>query len=112
MPLASLCLAAVIYFEARGEPIEGQLGVAHLVINRVNHPNFPDDVCAVVSQRGQFPWFGKRSLKPVHSRPDLIKLAESVINGETQDPTNGKLYFATPVCRAKASVKIGRHLFC
>ena len=42
------CLAAGIYFEARGESVEGQLAVARVILNRVNAPNYPDSICGVV----------------------------------------------------------------
>ena len=49
-----LCLAQAVYFEARGEPLSGQLAVARVVINRTASGQFPDDYCSVVKQRGQF----------------------------------------------------------
>ena len=48
------CLAQAVYFEARGEPIEGQLAVARVVINRTASKLYPDDYCSVVTQRAQF----------------------------------------------------------
>ena len=42
------CLAQNIYFEARSEPLEGKLAVAHVVMNRVASRYFPDTVCGVV----------------------------------------------------------------
>lgn len=48
------CLAQAVYFEARGEPLAGQLAVAKVVINRADHAQFPDDYCSVVTQRAQF----------------------------------------------------------
>ena len=48
------CLAQAIYFEARGEPLAGQLAVARVIINRAASPHFPDDYCSVVTQRAQF----------------------------------------------------------
>lgn len=48
------CLAAVVYFESRGEPLEGQFAVAEVVVNRVEHDAFPDTICEVVRQKGQF----------------------------------------------------------
>src|SRR5690606_8644563 len=48
------CLAGAIYFEARGEPLEGQLAVAQVIVNRAESPRFPDDYCGVVTQRSQF----------------------------------------------------------
>ena len=50
------CLALNVYHEARGESPEGQLAVAAVTLNRVRDPEFPDSVCAVVWQRGQFSW--------------------------------------------------------
>ncbi|MBX3506218.1 MAG: cell wall hydrolase [Parvibaculum sp.] len=44
------CLAAGIYFEARGESVEGQLAVARVILNRVSAPNYPDSICGVVYQ--------------------------------------------------------------
>jgi spore germination cell wall hydrolase CwlJ-like protein len=48
------CLAQAVYFEARGEPLDGQLAVARVVINRAASSLFPDDYCSVVTQRSQF----------------------------------------------------------
>lgn len=44
------CLAAGIYFEARGESLEGQIGVASVILNRVGAKNYPDTICGVVYQ--------------------------------------------------------------
>jgi hypothetical protein len=44
------CLAEAIYFEARGEPIRGQMAVAQVVINRLKNPAYPGSVCGVVYQ--------------------------------------------------------------
>lgn len=44
------CLATAIYFEARGEPNQGQLAVAQVVMNRVRSPEYPDTICGVVFQ--------------------------------------------------------------
>lgn len=44
------CLAQAIYFEARGEPLAGQVAVAAVVLNRVADRRYPDDVCGVVFQ--------------------------------------------------------------
>ena len=44
------CLAAAIYFEARGEPVAGQKAVAQVVLNRTRSERYPDTVCGVVYQ--------------------------------------------------------------
>jgi spore germination cell wall hydrolase CwlJ-like protein len=48
------CLAQAVYFESRGEPIEGQLAVAEVVINRAKSGLYPDNYCDVVTQPAQF----------------------------------------------------------
>ena len=42
------CLANAVYFEARSEPIRGQMAVAQVVMNRVFSDFYPNDVCGVV----------------------------------------------------------------
>lgn len=51
---ATRCLASAIYFESKGEPVDGQLAVAEVILNRAKSGRFPADVCGVVTQRGQF----------------------------------------------------------
>ncbi|QKG70894.1 cell wall hydrolase [Erythrobacter mangrovi] len=48
------CLAGAIYFEARGEPLDGQLAVAQVIVNRAEDRRFPESYCGVVYQRSQF----------------------------------------------------------
>jgi hypothetical protein len=47
---AERCLANAIYFEARSEPVSGQIAVAQVVMNRAFSGFYPNDVCAVVYQ--------------------------------------------------------------
>ena len=68
MILEVLCLTVAIYYEARGEPIEGQAAVAQVILNRVQHPDFPDDACAVMFEPDQFSFvdeIGTENLLPV-----------------------------------------------
>lgn len=46
---ALVCMANALYFEARGEPLAGQIAVAHTIQNRVNDWRFPNTVCEVVT---------------------------------------------------------------
>ena len=48
------CLATAVYFEARGESVEGQLAVARVVVNRAASGRYPPDWCSVVKQPAQF----------------------------------------------------------
>jgi spore germination cell wall hydrolase CwlJ-like protein len=44
------CLATAIYFEARGEPVRGQIAVGQVILNRVRSLQFPQTICGVVYQ--------------------------------------------------------------
>jgi spore germination cell wall hydrolase CwlJ-like protein len=57
------CLAQAVYFEARGEPLDGQLAVAKVVMNRATSGLYPRDYCAVITQRAQFS-FVRRGVIP------------------------------------------------
>ena len=57
------CLANAVYFEARGESVEGQLAVAEVVLNRAQSGRYPATVCGVVRQRAQFS-FVRRGVIP------------------------------------------------
>lgn len=60
------CLATAVYFESRGEPLEGQLAVAQAIINRVESGRYASSICGVISQRGQFSF--DRSRTPASGR--------------------------------------------
>lgn len=48
------CIAIGVYYESRSESLEGQLAVAHVIINRANSGRFASTPCGVLTQRGQF----------------------------------------------------------
>ena len=45
------CLAMNVYYESRGEPVEGQFGVAEVTMNRAADPRYPNTICEVVHQK-------------------------------------------------------------
>ena len=55
--LAVMCMAMNVFFEARNQPIAGQVAVAQITMNRVASPKYPDTVCGVVNQYKQFSWY-------------------------------------------------------
>ena len=59
MTLDLICMAAVIYFEARSEPVDAQAAVAGVVLERVESSRYPDTICEVALQRKQFSAFNK-----------------------------------------------------
>lgn len=121
------CLALVVYWEARSEPPIDQRAVAYVALNRTEHPEFPDDICGVVKQGGtakrgacQFSWWcdGRDDTpREAEAWREAIDTAEAVIEGDSDDPTDGALFFhGTGVHPKWAAVKektakIGRHIF-
>lgn len=105
MIVAVACFAAVIYFEARSEPLDAQMAVAEVVINRMHHPDFPDTICAVVKEHRtpvsrpwacQFSFYcdGKSDV-PTDDAAWLIaqKLAVQALSGATLG--HGAVYYHT-----------------
>ena len=77
------CLATGIYFEARGETVEGQAAVAQVILNRVRNPAYPKTICGVVYQNEdwhnacQFS-FACDSVKERVNSPEHWKIARQV----------------------------------
>lgn len=125
-PDALRCLALAVYFEARGESIEGKAAVAHVVVNRAREAGFPDGVCQVVQQGGeqrpcQFGWYcDGRSDRPRAGRlwESSLEVAQAVLAGRLEDPTGGALYFVRTrvkkpswTRRLTRVARIGGHVF-
>ena len=45
------CLARNVYYESRGESLQGQMAVALVTLNRAENPMFPNTICGVVNER-------------------------------------------------------------
>lgn len=60
------CLAGAVYFEARGEPLEGQLAVAQVVLNRAASGVYPRNICEVVTQPAQFSFVRRGKFPPIN----------------------------------------------
>lgn len=112
MSVLVACLAAAVFYEARGEPHLGQVAVAHVVLNRVRSEKFPDDTCRVIRQPGQFPWFSQQKVLRVPKTSRAWQVAEDALAGRSVDPTRGALYFASDVCYLRPKMRIARHTFC
>lgn len=111
------CLAKNIYFEARGEPVKGQIAVALVTLNRVKDKRFPKTICEVIYDGCQFSWIcdNKSDVLPNNKQTLFIKtLAKSVLINNIPDFTNGALYFSNKAIKRKKGVKtlaIGSHIF-
>jgi N-acetylmuramoyl-L-alanine amidase len=72
------CLATAVYFEARGESVEGQLAVARVVINRAASGRYPPDWCSVVKQPSQFSFVRHGQFPQADTNSDAWRKAEAV----------------------------------
>lgn len=86
-----VCLAQAVYHEARGEPLEGQLAVANVIINRRDSDKWKDTICGVVYQPKQFSFTLYKNKRNYDDKS--YQLASKVYNGEVNDNTDGSLYF-------------------
>lgn len=72
------CLATAVYFEARGESLDGQLAVARVVINRAASGLYPTDWCSVVKQPSQFSFVRRGQFPQANTNCDAWRKAEAV----------------------------------
>tara|TARA_X000001382_G_C3067090_1_gene146236 strand:+ start:55 stop:537 length:483 start_codon:yes stop_codon:yes gene_type:complete len=90
------CLAMNIYHEARGEVVEGQIAVAHVTLNRVNHTEWPNNICDVVYQPKQFSWtfmVADQSPTELKAWAQAKIIARDVMIGNVDDPTEGATFY-------------------
>ena len=131
MTEALLCLALNIYHESRGEPLAGQIATANVVMNRVESPRYPNDICSVVKQghywkgnpvrdRCSFSWWcdGKSDTpEDIDAWRQSVSLAFRVQNDVIPDITEGAThYHAIYVSPYWADhyisvAQIGQHIF-
>ena len=109
-------LARLISAEARGEPYIGQVAVGAVVLNRVDHPSFPNSVSGVVYQPGAFSCLDDGQFdQPVSE--SAYRAAKDAIGG--WDPSYGAIYYFNPATATSRwiwsrpqIVTIGNHRFC
>lgn len=111
------CLAEALYFEARGEGVQGQRAVAEVILNRVDHPRFPKTVCGVVNQRGQFTYNKNARIREKGTFARVQKVAMAALSGAPRNLTNGATYFHARGVRPswtnrfERTIRIGSHTF-
>jgi N-acetylmuramoyl-L-alanine amidase len=128
---AIMCLALNIYHEARGESLVGQIAVTEVVLNRVDSPQFPNNVCDVVKQakyKGTTPirnqcqfswWCDGRSDKPTNLEQwdKAVNLANALVHNKHLDITEGALYYHSTAVKPywashyKKVTTIDNHIF-
>lgn len=109
-------LARIISAEGRGEKYEGQVAIGACILNRIEHPSFPDTLAGVIYQPGAFTAITDGQFnEPVAD--SSYRAARDALNG--WDPTGGAIYYYNPAKTSNAWIRtrpvilrIGNHLFC
>lgn len=112
-------LARLVHAEAKGEPYAGKVAVATVVLNRVDHPDFPDTIRAVIYERSG----GRYAFTPV-ANGTINEPADRESYRAVEEALafrglgNGSLYFYNPkTAKSKwlrsrpVTVVIGNHVF-
>jgi len=109
-------ISNAVYGESRGEPYEGQVAVAAVILNRVESSSFPNTVSGVIFQPGAFTAVadGQIWLTP---NKTAEKAVMDALNG--WDPTGNALYYFNPATATSKWIwgrpqikQIGKHIFC
>jgi hypothetical protein len=117
------CIAIAVYHEARGEPLDGQLAVAEVIMNRAASGRYPTSWCDVVKQPWQFSFVNPRTgrVPAVNRDSSSWAYAQAITRiavGNHADALPGDVlwyhadYVAPSWGRRLAKVeKIGAHIF-
>ena len=121
LDLETTCLATAVYFEARGESLEGQLAVAHVVMNRAASGRYPPSWCETVKQPAQFSFVrhgefpqadtGSEAWRKAQAVAELA--AANVVPSVGQDVLWYHADYVAPSWGHRLSMveKIGQHIF-
>ncbi|HZG18162.1 MAG TPA: cell wall hydrolase [Candidatus Bathyarchaeia archaeon] len=108
-------LARLVYAEGNGEPYEGKVAIAAVVLNRLHSPDFPHSIREVILQPRSFAVV-KNGKLPKKTDAETKKAVMEALHGN--DPTNGALYFFNPELATSSwiwsrpqAVVIGNHIF-
>lgn len=119
LPRELSCLAGAIYFEAKGESLEGQLAVGRVVVNRARSGRFPSSYCGVVFQPSQFSFVRGKAMPPINraSRDwkEAVAIARLADEGRRASPAEGALFFhathVSPKWRLTRIARVDNHVF-
>lgn len=111
-------MARAVNGEARGEPYEGQVAVAAVILNRVNHSSFPNTISGVIYQPGAFTSVSDGQINvAIDENSTVYKACRDALNG--WDPSGGAIYYFNPDTATNAWIwsrphikTIGKHRFC
>lgn len=91
------CLAGAVYFESKGESLEGQLAVARVIINRAKSGRFASSLCGVVYQPGQFSFVRGRGMPSIPTASgswrEAVAIAQIAMEDSWNSQAEGALFF-------------------
>lgn len=91
------CLAGAVYFESKGESLEGQLAVARVIINRAKSGRFADSLCGVVYQPSQFSFVRGHGMTPIRIESnawrEAVAIAQIAMDDSWNSRAEGALFF-------------------
>ncbi len=115
------CIATAVYFEARGETLEGQLAVARVIMNRASSGQYPASWCSVVTQPAQFSFVRHGQMPAPNYASDAWRKAQgitrlamaNVIPSLSNDVLWYHADYVSPSWGHRLSMaqKIGQHIF-
>jgi N-acetylmuramoyl-L-alanine amidase len=113
------CLAGAVYFEAKSEPLIGQLAVGRVVVARSKSGRFPNSYCGVVFQPSQFSFVRGSSMpgiaKGSRQWKNAVAIAQIAHTGAWRSPVEGALFFhathVSPGWRLKRVGRVENHVF-
>jgi N-acetylmuramoyl-L-alanine amidase len=113
-----LLLQKIVMAEAEGEPYEGKVAVANVVLNRLRSANFPDTIREVIYQKSQFSPVANGRLKRVHPNAETVKAVNEALKGHKAVPDNTYYFLSLTLAddltvhHSRTKVKtIGQHTF-
>ncbi len=113
------CLAGAVYFESKGETLNGQLAVARVVIARRDSGRFASSLCGVVYQPSQFSFVrgGRMPAIPTasHDWKEAVAIAQIAMTDGWESPVEGALFFharhVSPGWRMQRLAAVDNHIF-
>ena len=113
------CLAGAVYFESKGEPLQGQLAVAEVILNRAASGKFPATICGVVKQKSQFSFIRGGKFPPIAKASEAWRKAVAIAHIAKKDLAEGGVgkamffhaRYVSPRWRLTRVASIGNHIF-
>lgn len=110
-------MAQIVHAESKGEPFEGKVAVASVILNRLGYPEFPKSVKGVIMQKNAFSCVRNGTINAVPDENSYRAVLEAL---KGNDPTEKAVFFYNPKIATskwmknvskKSIIRIGNHVF-